>query len=82
MLIDVFAGQDGRSAQSRGSFHFACPPKPGEEVEIEGAVVIVTKAWHRPDIYYKGAKFAILVDDAASQDGIDLKVRDDASAVA
>lgn len=79
MLIDVFAGRDSRSAASWGSYHFARSPKPGEEVEIDGSLVIVTRAWHRPDVYYKGAKFAILVDEAVSQ-AQDIPVREDAEA--
>lgn len=78
MLIAVFAGRDSRSAASRGCFHFARAPRPGEEVEIDGAVAIVTRAWHRPDIYYKGAKFAILVDDPVSRAATDIPVGDDA----
>ena len=58
MLIDVWAG-DSSSAAAWGSFHFARSPQAGEEVEIDGTVVVVTRAWHRPSIYYKGAKFAI-----------------------
>lgn len=42
MLIDVFAGHDRNSAAPRGSFHFARSPKPGEHVEIDGTVLIVT----------------------------------------
>ncbi|CCW16997.1 hypothetical protein EBBID32_13360 [Sphingobium indicum BiD32] len=81
MLIDVLAGRDSRSAASRGCFHFARAPKPGDEIEIDGAFVTVTKAWHRPDIYYKGAKFAILVGDPVSQVKADIPVRDEAEVV-
>ena len=62
MLIDVFAGRDRRSAQPRGSYHFSCSPAPGEQVELDGKLLIVTRAWHRPNICYPGAKFAILVE--------------------
>jgi hypothetical protein len=62
MLIDVFAGRDRRSAEPKGSFHFSRSPTPGEQVEIEGEVLIVTRAWHRPNICYPGAKFAVLVE--------------------
>jgi len=65
MLIDVFAGPERNSATPRGSFHFARAPEPGEQVEIEEVVLIVTRAWHRPDIFYPGAKFAVLVSDPA-----------------
>lgn len=81
MLIDVFAGRDGRSVASWGSYHFARSPRPGEEVEIDGSLVIVTRAWHRPDIYYKGAKFAILVDETVSP-AVDIPVREHTEAVA
>jgi hypothetical protein len=67
MLIDVFAGRDRRSATARGSFHFARSPRPGEQIEIDGVLLVVTRAWHRPDVHYPGPKFAILVDDRASR---------------
>jgi len=77
MLIDVLAG-DSSSPAAWGSFHFARSPKAGEEVEIDGTVVIVTRAWHRPSIYYKGAKFAILVEDTVGDVQIRPEVRDHA----
>lgn len=67
MIIEVFAGRDRRSAAARGSFHFARPPRPGEQIEIDGVFLVVTRAWHRPDVHYSGPKFAILVDDRASR---------------
>jgi hypothetical protein len=69
MLVDVLSGRDRRSARLRGTYHFARSPKPGEQVEIEGELLIVARAWHRPDIYFRGAKFAILVEheDAGSE---------------
>jgi hypothetical protein len=82
MLIDVFAGHDRNSAAPRGSFHFARSPKPGEHVEIDGTVLIVTRAWHRPDIYYRGAKFAILVGDPVDRGGPAIPIHDHAEAVA
>ena len=82
MLIDVFAGRDTNSAASRGSFHFARSPQPGEQVEIDGTVLIVTRAWHRPDIYYRGAKFAILVGDPVDRAEGAIPIHDDAEAVA
>ena len=82
MLIDVFAGHDRNSAAPRGSFHFARSPKPGEHVEIEGTVLVVTRAWHRPDIYYRGAKFAILVCDPVDRAEAAIPIHDDAEAVA
>lgn len=78
MLIDVFAGRDPNAAASRGSFHFARSPQPGEQVEIDGTVLIVTRAWHRPDIYYRGAKFAILVADQVAYAEAAIPVHDDA----
>lgn len=82
MLIDVFSGRDRNSAAARGSFHFARAPGPGEHVEIDGMVLIVTRAWHRPDIYYHGAKFAILVDDGLDCAERAIPVHDDAGVVA
>ncbi|MBV1692010.1 hypothetical protein KRR38_31175 [Novosphingobium sp. G106] len=81
MLIDVLAGRDSGSAVYRGAFHFACSPKAGEEIEIEGAFAIVTKAWHRPDIYYKGAKFVILVEEPVGRAESLAEIRDDAGAL-
>ena len=82
MLIDVFAGRDRNSAAPCGSFHFARSPRPGEHVEIDGSVLIVTRAWHRPDIYYRGAKFVILVEDPADPAERAMPIHDDATAVA
>jgi hypothetical protein len=82
MLIDVFAGRDRNSAEPRGSFHFARSPEPGEHVEIEGTVLIVTRAWHRPDIYYRGAKFVILVDDPTDHAETAISIYDNAGAAA
>ncbi|MDE8650656.1 hypothetical protein [Novosphingobium album (ex Liu et al. 2023)] len=82
MLIDVLAGRDSRSAASWGAFHFARSPSPGEEIEIDGTFAVVTKAWHRPDIYYKGAKFVILVDDPVSNIRSERQIREDAEAIA
>lgn len=82
MLIDVFAGPDRRSAASRGSFHFAQAPKPGEKVEIDGTILIVTGAWHRPDIHYAGAKFAILIDERIGNAELAIPIHDNAESVA
>jgi hypothetical protein len=82
MLIDVFAGHDRNSAEAQGSFHFARAPMPGEQVEIDGAIVVVTRAWHRPDIYYRGAKFAILVGDPVDDAQAAIPIHDDAGLVA
>ncbi len=81
MLIDVLAGRDRRSAKSWGSYHFACVPKVGDKLEIDGTALTVTDAWHRPDIYYKGAKFVILASEAVGRSASQLEVRDDAGAV-
>ena len=64
MLVDIFSGRDRQSAQCAGSFHFTRHPAPGEQVELAGERFTVTDAWHRPDIHYRGAKFAILVTEA------------------
>lgn len=81
MLVEVWAGHDHRSAAACGNYHFARSPQPGEEVEIDGTVVVVTRAWHRPSIYYKGPKFAILVEDRVGCNEIRPEVRDDAGAM-
>jgi hypothetical protein len=81
MLIDVLAGRDSGSAAVWGSYHFAQAPQPGEEVEIDGTVVVVSRAWHRPSPYYKGAKFAILVGDPVGGSDARSQVRGDAGAV-
>lgn len=64
MLVDIFSGRDRQSALCKGSFHFSTAPSPGEQLELAGERFTVADAWHRPDIYYRGAKFAILVTDA------------------
>lgn len=63
MLIDIFSGPDRHSAQRIGSFHFSSLPSPGEQFELSGKLFTVKEAWHKPDIYYYGAKFAIFVTD-------------------
>lgn len=67
MLVDIYSGRDRQSAQCEGSFHFSSTPAPGEQVELAGERFTVTEAWHRPDIYYRGAKFAILVTNPVEQ---------------
>ena len=64
MLVDIFSGRDRQSALSKGSFHFSALPSPGAQLELAGERFTVADAWHRPDICYRGAKFAILVTDA------------------
>lgn len=81
MLVDILAGRDSGSATSRGSYHFASVPRPGDQVELDGSLFVVSQAWHRPDICYKGAKFAILVKQPAGQAGADSQVRNDAGLV-
>jgi len=63
MLVDIFSGRDRQSALSKGSYHFSTAPSQGEQLELAGERFIVADAWHRPDIYYRRAKFAILVSD-------------------
>ena len=77
MLVDVLAG-DSSSPAAWGSFHFARSPQAGEEIEIDGTVVVVTRGWHRPSIYYQGAKFAILVEERVADAQVGPEVRDHA----
>lgn len=63
MLIDVFNGRDHKNATPAGRFHFLRPPTPGERVELNGNILVVTRAWHQPGTCYAGAKFAILISD-------------------
>jgi hypothetical protein len=67
MLVEVFTGASLHSARSRGTFHFAAPPKAGEQVEIDAEVLTVTRAWHRPTITYRDAKFAILAHEEVAR---------------
>lgn len=78
MLVDIFAGRDHCSASPRGSFHFSRSPEPGEKVEIDGEILTVTRAWHRPDVHYAGAKFAILVAAEIDRADLALPLHDDA----
>lgn len=61
MLVDVLTGPDELSATSTGNFYFARSPGAGEQIEIEGKLLRVRRAWHRPDVHFSGAKYAILV---------------------
>ena len=63
MLRDVFDGREHKNATPAGCFHFARSPTPGEQVEIDGKIRVVTRAWHQPSNCYAGAKFAILISD-------------------
>jgi hypothetical protein len=67
MLVEVFTGANLHSAQPRGTFHFAAPPKAGEQVEIDAEVLTVTRAWHRPTVTYRDAKFAILAHEEVAR---------------
>lgn len=69
MLIDVFDGRDHKNARPTGCFHFARSPTPGEQVEINGKIQVVTGAWHQPGRCYAGAKFAILISEQAAPAG-------------
>jgi hypothetical protein len=62
MLVEVLAGPHEAAARSSGNFYFTRSPVAGEEIEIEGKLITVRRAWHRPDVHFAGAKFAILVD--------------------
>jgi hypothetical protein len=62
VLIEILVGSDRRSAKSLGAFQFARPPEQGEKIELDGEMLKVISAWHRPDIYYPGAKFAALAE--------------------
>ena len=62
VLIEILVGSDRRSAKSLGAFQFARPPEEGERIELEGELLKVISAWHKPDIYYPGAKFVALAE--------------------
>ena len=69
MLVDVFDGRDHKNAKPTGCFHFARSPTPGEQVEINGKIQVVTRAWHQPGSCYAGAKFAILISEQVAPVG-------------
>ena len=81
MLVDIFLGRNRQTAKAEGTFHFSNSPVPGEEVELAGVRPTVMEAWHKPGIYYRGAKFAILVADAVEMP-LKLQQMDDAGAFA
>ena len=64
MLVDILMGSDNHTPESVGTFHFARSPEPGEHVELDGKILIVVDAWHKPSIYYIGAKFVVLVEQS------------------
>lgn len=80
MLVDIFLGRNRQTAKAEGTFHFSNSPVPGE-VELAGVRLTVMEAWHKPGIYYRGAKFAILVADAVEMP-LKLQQMDDAGAFA
>ncbi len=81
MLVDIFLGRNRQTAKAERTFHFSNSPVPGEEVELAGVRLTVMEAWHKPGIYYRGAKFAILVADAVEMP-LKLQQMDDAGAFA
>ncbi|AZI36337.1 hypothetical protein NT2_12_01230 [Caenibius tardaugens NBRC 16725] len=84
MLIDVFDSRNHSDTKSIGCFHFARSPVPGEHVEIDGRVRMVTRAWHQPSIYCAGAKYAILISDQTTpinDTPLTIPIHDDAEEV-
>jgi hypothetical protein len=63
MLVAVYAGIDRQSATLKGNLHFGRSPVSGDHVEVHGELLIVTKAWHTPNMHFAGPKFAILVQE-------------------
>lgn len=81
MLVEVLAGPHEAAARSSGNFYFSRSPVVGEEIEIEGKLITVRRAWHRPDVYFAGAKFAILVDAWDGEGEADTVAYDDAGSI-
>jgi hypothetical protein len=69
VLVDVLTGPDRQSATSAGCLYFSRSPEPGEQVELNGELLTVTHAWHKPDIHYGSAKFVILLEHGNSRAG-------------
>jgi hypothetical protein len=67
MLVAIFSGSDRDSAKPKGAHHFARLPGPGDQVEVDGALLVVTQAWHTPDTHFAGPKFSILLQEEPSR---------------
>jgi hypothetical protein len=67
MLVAIFSGFDRESAKPKGNHYFARLPELGDQVEVDGEMFVVTKAWHTPDTHFAGPKFSILLQDELSQ---------------
>jgi hypothetical protein len=67
MLVAIFSGSDREAPKSKGNHYFGRSPKLGDQVEVEGELFVVTKAWHTPDTHFAGPKFSILLQDEISR---------------
>lgn len=60
MLVSVFwEGIEPKPENLR--LHFETAPAVGDLVEIEGKLMVVSQAWHRPDDACVGSKFAVVL---------------------
>ena len=60
MLVSIF--RDGRGPDTAPlHLHFDRPPEAGDLVELDGRLLTVSKAWHRPDEACVGSKFAVML---------------------
>ena len=60
MLVSVY--KDGQGAKEDPvRLNFETTPAVGEMVELDGQLLTVSQAWHRPDESCVGSKFAVLL---------------------
>ncbi|WP_162986845.1 hypothetical protein [Sphingomonas paeninsulae] len=65
VLITVYHGADVDTAKFKGTMYFDAIPARGEELEIDNRNYVVGRVWHLPNVFYAGAKLAILINETA-----------------
>lgn len=60
MLVSIF--WEGTEPKPEGvRLYFETAPAAGDLVEIDGKLMVVSQAWHRPDDACVGSKFAVVL---------------------
>lgn len=67
MLVNIYHGNRIDDSILLGDMYFDSRPCVGDRAEIKGKFCIVRQAWHIPSDRFAGAKFSILVSNAAPE---------------
>lgn len=63
MLVSIF--KEGAGRNDAQNLHFETAPVEGDLVELDGKLLAVSQAWHKPDESCVGSKFAVLLTERA-----------------